>query len=293
MATKINAQDCYLGFSKPKITVDDLQAGNFQGPQKLAVAANMQTAFDFYLRAHEAARNFGADKRYDPKTPRHIIDAIDAVRTKMSQDLRRAADTGLFQRQMRGGHLKWAFQHLESTGGRWTDTYMDGWNQLTMPSSIVNFMEQVEAAQGAFSAEKYSEWQTLQQRIKMLKKLGDWEKMGTEIGYAKQAFELATPKLWAYLGASEKAAAAAGATGGKWLGYGASLHTYSSLYLNLRYNKAGAKEAMVAEAAAMVVEQLPIFGKLYGDVIRGIPGLVSWFKAYGEKNRAAINGVFR
>ena len=42
----------------------------------------------------------------------------------------------------------------------------------------------------------------------------------------------------------------------------------------------------------MVVEQLPIFGKLYGDVIAA-SGLVSWFKAYGEKNRAAINGVFR
>jgi hypothetical protein len=291
MPTKIDAKNCYYGIQKPTITADDLVASSIQPAQKQAVAAQMQTAFDLYYRAWQAARSFG-DTRLNAKTPPHVRQAIENVKTQMERELRHAADSGMSAWAL-GGHLKWAFEHLESTGGVWKDTSFNGWNGLTMPYAIVNFMEQVEAAQGALGSGSYSEWQGAQNRIKRQKKLAQWDSLGTDIDWAKKSFEKITPKLWAYFGACEKAAASAGDIGVKWLGYGASLHNYASLYLKVRYNKDGAREAMLAEAAALVVQNVPIFGTAYADVIRGVPGLVNWFKAYAERQRQAINGVFR
>ena len=67
------------------------------------------------------------------------------------------------------------------------------------------------------------------------------------------------------------------------------MHSYTSLYLKIGYNKDGAKEGAMAEAAAYVVEKLPIFGSLYGEVIRCIPGLVNWFKAYAKEQERYIS----
>ena len=106
----------------------------------------------------------------------------------------------------------------------------------TMPSSIVNFMEQVEAAQGAFSAKGTVRW--AQQRIKMLKKLGTRKRWALKLGTQNRL--LNSTQNYGLTSALAKAATSA-APRRQVARYGASLHTYSSLYLNLRYNKAGAR----------------------------------------------------
>lgn len=292
MATKINARNCYLGVERATITVGDIVAGNFQNAQKQAVAASMQTAFDLYYNASQAAMNFASNKRLATGTPASVTQAIDDVRAQMGQQLRAAAATGFISR-FSTGHLKWAFEHLESTGGRWTDTTFDGWHGIKMPAAIVNFMGEVDAAQGAFTTAQYNEWQSSMAIAKRLKDAGKWDELGTKIGYAKTGFETITPKLWTYLGQSASAASKAAEMGGKWLGYGAAIHNYSALYLKVRYSKDGAKAAALAEAFATVLNFVPVFGAAYGDVVRGVPGLMVWFKGYGERNRQAINGVFR
>lgn len=287
----INASNCYYGTERATIKVGQLQSRIFQEPQKIAVCANMQAAFDFYYRAHQALQAFGADRQYDKRTPQAVKDAIYNARWKMQKDLYAAADPG-YSTYVVSGHLKWAFEHLQSTGGTWRDEGFNGWHGLTMPSSIVNFLENVEAA-GTEIVTSYSQWQGIQNRIKEQKRNGQWDALGTQIGYAQKAFETVSPKIWAWLGASTETASRAGEIGGKWLGYGGSLHNYTSLYLKIRYNKDGAGAAALAEAAAFVVEKLPVFGSLYGEVIRGIPGLVNWFKNYAEQQRRAVAGDFR
>jgi hypothetical protein len=286
MAT-IDAQGCYWGRTRATITVGQLQSRIFQEPQKIAAAASMQAAFDLYFHAYQAANDFGSDRFYDKRTTDFARQAIRDVREKMQKDLRAAADTGYIQYKL-GGHLKWAFEHLQSTGGVWRDDGFNGWNGLTMPSAIVNFLENVEK-RGTEVVASYNQWQTTQMRIKEQARNARWDSLGTEIGYAQTAFENITPKIWCWLGGKEAGGSRAASIGGKWLGYGASLHSYTSLYLKIRYNKDGAKEAALAEAAAYVVEKLPIFGSLYGEVIRGIPGLVSWFKAYAKEQERYIN----
>ena len=287
----INANNCYYGTERATIKVGQLQSRIFQEPQKIAVCANMQAAFDFYYRAHQALQAFGADRQYDKRTPQTVKDAIYNARWKMQKDLYAAANPG-YSTYLFSGHLKWAFEHLQSTGGFWRDEGFNGWHGLTMPSSIVNFLENVENASTEVVT-GYSQWQGIQSRIKEQKRNAQWDALGNEIGYAQKAFESVSPKIWAWLGASTEIASRAGEIGGKWLGYGGSLHNYTSLYLKIRYNKDGASQAALAEAAAFVVEKLPVFGSLYGEVIRGIPGLVSWFKAYAEQQRRAVSLDFR
>lgn len=284
-----DASNCYHGTERATIKVSQLQSRIFQEPQKIAVCANMQSAFDFYYRAHQALQEFGADRQYDRSTPQHVKQAIGDTRWKMQKDLLAAANPGIGT-YLVSGHLKWAFEHLQSTGGVWRDEGFNGWHGLTMPSSIVNFLDNVETA-GRDVVSGYGQWQALQAKIKEQKRNQQWDQLGTQIGYAKTAFENVTPKIWAWLGASTETASRAGAIGAKWLGYGGSLHNYTSLYLKVRYNKDGASQAALAEAAAFVVEKLPVFGSLYGEVIRGIPGLVSWFKNYAEQQRRAVNMV--
>ncbi|MBL8309146.1 MAG: hypothetical protein JNL19_01870 [Burkholderiales bacterium] len=286
----IDASNCYYGTERATIKVSQLKARFFQEPQKVAVCANMQSAFDFYYRAHQAIQAFGA-RQYDSKVSAATRKIIGDVCWKMQKDLLAAADPGV-STYLVSGHLKWAFEHLQSTGNVWTDDGFNGWHGLTMPSSIVNFLEHVESA-GQEVVTSYKDWNNTQNRIKEAKRNQQWDQLGTQIGYAKTAFETVTPKLWAWMGASAETASRAGEIGGKWLGYGGSLHNYASLYLKVRYNKDGAAQAALAEAAAFVVEKLPVFGSLYGEVIRGIPGLVTWFKGYAEQQRRAVNMDFR
>ena len=141
----INASNCFFGTECATIKVSQLQSRIFQEPQKIAVAANMQAAFNFYYRAHQALKAFGADRQYDRRTSEMAKRAIGDARSKMQTDLRAAADSGV-SAYMLTGHLKWAFEHLQSTGGVWRDDGFNGWNGLTMPASIVNFLQNVEAA---------------------------------------------------------------------------------------------------------------------------------------------------
>ena len=110
----------------------------------------------------------------------------------MQKDLRAAADTGCLQYKL-GGHLKWAFEHLQSTGGIWRADGFNGWNGLTMPSGIVNFLENVEK-RGTEVVSSYSQWQSTQMRIKEQARNARWDSLGTEMRYAQTAFENITPK---------------------------------------------------------------------------------------------------
>lgn len=69
------------------------------------------------------------------------------------------------------------------------------------------------------------------------------------------------------------------------------MHNYLDTYLKVRYQESGAARAALAEAAALVVQGLPIFGQPYADVLRGIPNLMRFFENYGARTRRAIEGL--
>ena len=105
----------------------------------------------------------------------------------------------------------------------------------------------------------------------------------------EKALSEVTPVVWAVLGGSEKGGSISKLMG-KWVGYGAKVHKYTSLYAKVKDSQ-NVKETLLVEAAAAIVDTLPVFGSLYADVIRGIPNLVKFFENHARATRRAIDRV--
>jgi hypothetical protein len=267
----------FYGQERARITPDRIRARPMQN-NKIQVANVMNEAFRFYYDAHQ-----GIEKMFQKTNPKNPTSrqALNDLKWAVTKDLHRTANRNTVM-----ADLLTCFRHLDSTGGYWDDDTWNGWKGVcNIPQGVSDFLDAVEE-QGTVVAGSYKDWQRYTTNLAYLKSSKKWDECGTQIGYAKTALETAGPKLWTVLGGSREVGEARIGLAGKWLDYAATVHGAADTYLKLYYNKDGAKEAAFAESMAWVVGGLPVFGQLYGDVIRSIPGVVTYFKQVAaERNR--------
>lgn len=279
----MDAEKMLYGTERATITPDHIH-GSVYEKNKTQVASVMQGAFNFYYNAYQAASNIGTPVCKYPSSQK----AIGNLRWAVQYDLINTANNSYV-----GNDLKWCFEHLAEKKGHWYDDTWNGWKGVcNIPIGVSNFLDAVEE-RGTAVVNNYSEWKKYTDNIRRLKELKRWDDLGTQMGYAQTAADNIFPKLWVAVGVGKDAAERHAQIMSKWVGYGMKVHGYLDLYNKVRYNPAGAQQAVMVEAAAMVVEGLPIFGSLYAGVIRGIPQVISWFKNYAAKQAQYIDMVGR
>lgn len=281
----MDATSMFYGTERATITADRILARPFQEKKQLT-ASFMQSAFDLYYQAHEAARQIGwqiDSRKLNLEAQRKIVD----LRSKMEKDILAAAD------KWHQSDLKWCFKHLAKNKGFWKDDSWNGWKGIcNLPVGVHDFLSTVEE-RGRKVIDSYAEWQHYQANLRQLAQAKQWEKLGPQLDMAGKVLDKVTPQIWVALGASKETAASRGGLVCKWVGFAGIVHNCLSTYLKVRYHESGAERAALAEAAALVVQGLPIFGQLYADVIRGIPNLMRFFENYGARTRQAIEMVGR
>ncbi len=276
--------DYFYGTKCAWIKPENIQAPSMQRNRNMT-AQVMNGAFKFYYDAHQAIQKINGAGSSPAATK-----AISDFRWAIQKDLLSAADFWI------GSDLKSVFQHLDKTGGSWKDDNWNGWKGVcNIPQGVFSFYEQVEkrGRQVAADAEQissYRQWRRYQGDLKRIKDGQAWEKLANELGYAEKVFEKATPKVWAVLGGTAQTGEMLAGHLSRWCGYAGKVHGYLSLYNKIRYSTEGSRRTAIAEAAAMVVDGLPVFGPLYADVIRGVPGLMQWFENYGRSVSRVIDG---
>jgi hypothetical protein len=272
-----NWESFHYGTQCAWITPDKIQAPSMQRNRQMT-AQVMNGAFKFYYNAWQASKNISGSGR-SPEA----IKAVNDLKWKIQKDLLSAADFWV------GSDLKFVFQDLVKNKGYWKDDEWNGWKgNCNVPQGVFAFYAEIEKRGREVSAQvaqinSYSQYRKYQGDLKRIKDAGQWDKLAKELDYSGKVLELTTPKVWALLGGSDKTGANLGGLLGKWYGYAGSVHGYLSLFNKVSNSTQGTARTALAEAAAMVVERLPVFGPLYADVVRGIPGLMTWFENYGRQ----------
>lgn len=268
------------------ISPERIHARSMQNNKNMT-AQVMNGAFKFYYNAYKAASNISGSGRSSD-----AIKAISDLRWKIQKDLLSAADFWI------GSDLKFVFQDLVKHKGEWHHDEWNGWNGVcNIPQGVFAFYAEIEKRGRDISSmssqlSSYNNWRQYQSDLKRIKDAGSWDRLAKQLEYSGKALELATPKIWALLGGSDKTGSMLAGHMGKWVGHAGDVHGYLTLYNKIRYSTEGRNRTLIAEAAAKVVESLPVFGSLYADVIRGIPGLMKWFEGYGQRVSRAIDGHF-
>lgn len=274
-------QDYFYGRKRAKIKPEQIKAPSMQKNKKM-VAKVMQGAFNFYYYSHKAINKIQSGDKLN-------IRQATNLRVAMRSDLQSAADAWFYN------DLKWCFQHLAANNGEWKDDCWDGYEgKCNIPRGIGHFYKEIkkrrnDASHHLGKISSYRKWRSYQQKLNGMKQMEKWEKMGKEIGYTEKALKEVTPFVWAVVGGCEKVGSMAKLMG-QWVGYGAKVHNYMTLYAKIKDSQ-HVKETLYLEAAAAVVNTVPIFGSLYADVIRGIPNLVKFFEKHARATRRAIDRV--
>lgn len=278
--------DFYYGTKCAWITADRIQAPSMQKNRE-QVARVMNGAFKFYYNAWEGSKNISGSG----KSP-EAVKAINDLKWAIQKDLMSAADFWF------GSDLKFVFQDLVKNKGYWKHDEWNGWNGIcNVPQGIFAFYDEIQKRGKAVTADvsqisSYSSYRKYQADLKRIKDAGQWDRLAKELDYSGKILEKATPKVWAVLGGADKTGDMLGGLLGKWCGYAGSVHGFLSLANKVNYSADGKARTAVAEVAAMVVERVPIFGPLYADVVRGVPGLMTWMENYGRTVNRATNFQF-
>jgi len=279
----MDASNFFYGSAKASITPDRIKPRVFQA--KVGQTAQvMNSAFSPYYRGHQAARQLSMNVA-GPGHSEAAKKAIYDLQSKMQADLRAAAD------QWGWNDLKWAFEHMAKNNGNWLDDTWNGNGVCNIPIGVWNFLQEVEK-RGGEVASSYREWQRCQSALTSWKQQQSWENLGTNLERAGTVVDKAGPKMWVMLGASETNAASYTGVLNKWIGRAGKVKGMMDAYLRVRYSPDGPKRALVAEVAAFIVQDLPIFGGAYADVIRGVPKAMTFFEGKMLITNRAIEGKF-
>lgn len=279
-------EDFFYGSKCAWITADRIQAPSMQR-NKEQTALVMNGAFKFYYNAHQGARSISGSGR-SPEA----IRAVSDLQSKIQADIRSAADFWF------GSDLKFVFQDLVKNKGYWKHDEWNGWKgYCNIPQGVFAFYAEIDKRGREVSSQvgqirSYGDWRKYQADLKRIKDAGQWDRLAKELDYSGQVLEKATPKVWAVLGGADKTGDMLGGLLGKWCGYAGSVHGFLTLANKINCSPDGKSRTAVAELAALVVERLPIFGPLYADVIRGVPGLMTWMENYGHTVNRATNFQF-
>ena len=279
-------EDFYYGTKCAWIKPDRILAPSMQRNKDMT-AQVMNGAFKFYYNAHQGASSISGSG----KSP-EAVKAISDLRWSIQKDLYAAADFWI------GSDLKFVFQELVQNKGQWKHDEWNGWQgNCNIPQGVFAFYEEVGKRGREVSAQtsqisSYSTWHKYQGDLKRIKDAGQWDRLAKELDVSGKVLKAATPKVWALLGGADKNGAMLGGLLSNWCGYAGSVHGYLTLYNKISNSTDGKARTAMAEAAAMVVERVPVFGPLYAEVVRGIPGLMTWFEEYGRKVNRATNLQF-
>lgn len=269
----------YEGRSYAYIFPDNIFAKAFRG-KKTEVANVMNGAFLFYYTAFKnAGKIYGNLSRKSNAE----IKQLDALVLAIRRDLKATANRRSFFHD-----LHWSFNHFKSNREAWYDENPDGWQgKYWIPSGIADFLYAIEERGGKVASTK-KEWQQYSAGLQAAAKAKKWDECGKQIGYAEQAIGTAAPMLWTLLGRRQGDATSYMELGKTWLGYAAKVHNASDLYLKLTSSTAGVKQEMFVTAMSSVVSGLPVFGTLYGDVIKSVPGAMTYFSRLAQRTDRAI-----
>jgi len=281
-----SVEDFLYGSKCAWITPDRIQAPSMLRNKEMT-AQVMNGAFKFYYNAWQGSRSISGSG----KSP-EAVKAVDDLKWKIQKDLLAAADFWF------GSDLKFVFQELVRNRGYWKHDEWNGWKgYCNIPQGVFAFYSEIEKRGREVSSQvaqirSYGDYRKYEADLKRIKDAGQWDRLAQELDYSGKVLETATPKVWAVLGGSDKTGEMMGGLLGKWCGYAGSVHGYLTLYNKVGSSTDGRARTAVAEVAALVVERLPVFGPLYGEVIRGVPGLMTFFENYGRTVNRATNFQF-
>lgn len=198
----MDATSMFYGTERATIAADRILARPFQEKKQLT-ASFMQSAFDLYSQAHQAAMNIGL------QIDRHKLNLeaqrkIDQLCSQMHADIRAAAD------KWHQSDLKWCFKHLAANKGFWKHDSWNGWKGIcNLPVGVHDFLSEVEK-RGLDVQTSLAGWQRYQDNLRQLAQAKQWEKLGPQLEMAGKVLDKVTPKIWVALGASKETAASRG-----------------------------------------------------------------------------------
>jgi hypothetical protein len=287
----MSASSWFYGTKLCTIHPDNILAPSMQRNKQMT-AQVMQGAFNTYYQAHQAAFKI-TDVIYRRDCSEHAKKKIRDLQYAMQKDIRSAADLWGWN------DLKWCFGHLEKNNGKYLDDTWNGWKGIcNIPMGVSNFLDKVEERGGQF-ARSISEFNALKDKARREAEAGRWKECGETMEKVKSNLETYGPYLWVcipgntgdapkYVGLIQKCVGYAGAIHGvlsKGLAAEAALH-------KLRFDP-NVKQDLFVETMAGIVGSLPVFGSLYAEVIRGVPGLIAYFKKIARERNAALEQIMR
>ena len=189
-----------------------------------------------------------------------------------------------------GQSLYNVFQDLEEHNDVLKCDDWDGNYLIKAPPGVFAFQNQM-IARGSDIAKSYAEFNAWRGKMEQWKQKQAWENLGTNLDYGGKVIEKVGPKLWASLGVSEKGAVSYNATTLKWWGYGATVKGFMDSYIAVQ-SSTNSRRQLIAEVVGFVVDKIPVFGTLYGGVIRALPNAMKYFEDYALRNARAVDFKF-
>jgi hypothetical protein len=280
----------YNGGGPARITGDKLPHV-FQDNHLGLTVALMNNVFDIYYKGYHAL-----DNARTQASGTKLYKKLDALNDKILADLRDAASEKSMANAKIFGHriggagqsLYDVFQDLEKNNGVLKDDTNNGNNSYKAPAGVFTFQEQM-LIRGSDIAKSYAQFNAWKSNMEQWKLKASWDDLGGNLDKGGKVIEYIGPKLWCCVGASEKQAGAFNATAVKWWGYGAKVKTLMDSYVAVQ-SSPNSRRQLIAEVAGFVVDGLPVFGSLYGGVIRAIPQAMQFFEDYAKRTQRAIEG---
>jgi hypothetical protein len=282
--------DWYEGRERCTIRPDNIKAPSMQRNREMT-AQVMQGAFNVYYEGWNAARRI-TDVMYKRRYSKAAQDKIWALRLAMEKALKSAACTGWYD-------LHFTFKHLYQNNGSFRDDTWNGWKgYCNIPMGVSNFIDTVEAKGGGF-APSASAFLRAQQDATRQAEAGRWDKVGEQLGTIKDTLETYGPYLWVCIpGNTGKAPHYVGLVA-QCIDYAGQIHgaldkgMKAEQKVHASKNDPNFKRDLFVDTMAAVVGRLPVMGPLYAEAIKGIPGVIDYFKKIARERDATLNELMR
>jgi hypothetical protein len=219
-------------------------------------------------------------------------DKIYALRCAMEKDLQKTCCAGWYD-------LYFTFKHIYQNNGSFLDDTWNGWKgYCNIPMGVSNFIDAIEKKGGSF-AHSAGEFTRAQNDAKRAADEGRWDKVGEHLGTIKSILENYGPYLWVCIPGNPGKAPHCVELVAKCIDYAGQIHgaldkgLKGEQKLHAAHNDPNFKRDIYVETMAAVVGRLPVMGSLYAEAIRGIPGVIDYFKKIARQRDAAIQEIMR
>ncbi|MDX2270213.1 MAG: hypothetical protein NW208_19080 [Bryobacter sp.] len=283
-------EKCYEGCERCTIKPIQIMAPSMQRNKEMT-AQVMQGAFNTYYSGWKAVDRI-SDIYYSRTYSKPAKDKIYALKNAMQKDLKSACCTGWYD-------LHFTFKHMYENNGSFYDDNWDGYKgYCNIPMGVSNFIQTIEKRGGKFS-QSASDFLRAQQEAQRQAKLGQWEKVGEQLGSIKSNLETYGPYLWVCIPGNPGKAPHYVELIAKCIDYAGQIHgtldkgLKAEQTLDRAKNDPNFKKDLFVETMAAVVGRLPVMGPLYAEVIKGVPNAIAYFTKIAKERDATINEILR